>query len=598
MYTKIKKTSSKGKVFLTLVFFAFIMGCNKDEILNISNSNNTNGKRKNTSIELKVNPCSKAIMQKALQDLGRPNDIDESRVYHYYQFNPEKVTGDMLSIIEQDKNLQILDFPFADPKLYKEDMEETWENTIRPLKDGNLYVVVNKNSPANNIFENSELGAKKLNELYLPHEYDSTLMERAYRVALDSSSKLKLFGIRLCFFKRPRGYVRYRDFGTSNTGIVRPVQGMKVFALVFGIPVNTYTDNNGYYSIPWLFNFGTFVGTHAQNHRANIKPLTTNSGWFANIGNVILNFILGSRHVEGWFGVCRIGDNDINIEFHQHNQVRLWAQLLHSVALHHSFCAQDGILPAPDNMTIYAQWDNSAGRASCPMLGHIQINPVSIMSKVFGTNLQNSAPNLFNQITGLLPDMTVKVSSAGQNDVGRMETDLHELAHASLFRRVGSIWWTEVITNIVAGGNCTGGYGCIGDIHWGKTQVNESWASYLGREHHRRIHPNANIYVRLKNNAWEWRSYTNNQALEDMVYYTTNDWLHPGIFHDIRDNYSSTEPQDNLSGYSIASMYNAFNTQTNGFCGWRHTFHSNNSVNLATLNQLMAIQNNWNQQCP
>ena len=595
MYTKIKKTSSKGKVFLTLVLFALIFGCSKDEILNnVSNTDNPNGKRKNPSVELKVNPCSKAIMQKALQDLGRPSDLDENRVYHYYQFNPEKVTGDMLATIEQDENLQILDFPFADPKLYKENMEETWESTITPLKDGNLYVVVNKNSPANNVFESSELGAKKLNELYLPEEGDSTLMERAYRVALDSSPRLKLFGIRFCFFKRPRGHVRYRDFATNT---VRPVQGMKVFALVFGIPVNTHTNSNGYYSIPCLFNFGTFVGTHAQNHEANIKPLSTNNGWFANIGNVILNFILGSRHIEGWFGVCRIGDNDINIEFHNHNQVRLWAQLLHSVTLHHNYCAQDGILPAPDNMTIYAQWDNSTGRASAPMLGHIQINPVSILSKIFGTNLQNDAPNLFNQITGLLPDMTVKVNSSSANDVDRMETDMHELAHASLFRRVGSIWWIEMISNIVAGDTCTGSYGCIGDINWGKTQVNESWASYLGREHQRRIHPNASIWVRLKNQTWGWRSYSGNQALEDMVYYTENTWLHPGIFHDLRDNFSNNELDDNLSGYSISSMYNAFNTQTNSFCNWRHRFHSDNSVNLSLLNQLMATQNNWNQQC-
>ena len=84
MYTKIKKTSSKGKVFLTLVLFALIFGCSKDEILNnVSNTDNPNGKRKNPSVELKVNPCSKAIMQKALQDLGRPSDLDENRVYHY-----------------------------------------------------------------------------------------------------------------------------------------------------------------------------------------------------------------------------------------------------------------------------------------------------------------------------------------------------------------------------------------------------------------------------------------------------------------------------------------------------------------------------------
>ena len=475
------------------------------------------------------------------------------------------------------------------------------ENTIEPLKDGNLYAVVKKNSLANNVFEDSELGAIKLNELYLPHEDDTTLMKQALGIALDLSAA-PLDSIHSsdfwCGFQKVKGHVRYRDFSTGGGGTVRPVRGMKVFALVFGIPVNTWTNNNGYYQVPWFFLFGTLVGTHAQNSKANIKPLTLNGNFLSNVGNIIVNFILGSRHIEGGFSACRMG-NDINIEFHNHDQVRLWAQLIESVHLHHTYCAQDGIMPAPNNMTIYAQWGNS-GRPSAPMLGHIQINPVSIMSKILGENLQSSAPNLFNLLFGVLPDMTITVdpnNHTTQGHVNRVETIFHELAHASLFRRVGSIWWTEAIANVVSWGNCPGYYGCIGDVHWGKTQVNESWAAYLGREHHKRLHPNASVQVRLITQQWALKSYTNNQALEEMVYFTENTWFHPGIFHDLRDNYSYLEDQDSLSGYSILSMYNAFNPHTNSLCSWRDQFHSNTLVNLSKLNSLMIKVNEWNQIC-
>ncbi len=460
MYIKIKKTSSKGKVFLSLILFSFLFGCSKDEILNnVSNTSSQTPNRKNASIELKVNPCSKAIMQQALQDLKRSSDLNEDRVYHYYQFNPERVTGEMLATIEQDENIQILDFPFADPKLYNEDMEETWEKTIAPLRDGNLYVVVNKNSPANNVFENPELGAKKLNELYLPQEDDSTLMERAYRLALDSSSRQKFFGIRFCFMKEGRGHVRYKDFATNT---VRPVQGMKVFALVFGIPVNTHSDNNGYYKVPWRFNFGTFVGTHAQNHRANVKPLTLNGSTLGNIAQNTANFILGSRHVEGWFGVCRIRDNDINIEFHHHNQVRLWAQILQSVSLHHNYCAQDGILPAPDGLNIYAIWGGSGPitRGSASMMKRVlHSNPDGVLA--FGLRVGVSLiPQPFRSLLlANAPDITIPANPSNPNDVALMETDLHELAHASLFRRAGANWWVGLYIAALTYNNAVGGYG-------------------------------------------------------------------------------------------------------------------------------------------
>jgi hypothetical protein len=108
-------------------------------------------------------------------------------------------------------------------------------------------------------------------------------------------------------------------------------------------------------------------------------------------------------------------------------------------------------------MVCYAQWANTKnhldadrlpnfGNASTPMLGHIPSSPGSLIIQYFagvldGENITNY-PNLFNIVTGLLPDMTIRVPEASEPQFynSRLtQIGMHELSHASHYQTVGNI---------------------------------------------------------------------------------------------------------------------------------------------------------------
>ena len=120
---------------------------------------------------------------------------------------------------------------------------------------------------------------------------------------------------------------------------------MQVWGLVFGIPLHTYTDGNGYYRFPWRFNAGTIMGTKAKNSRVNIHPVNTQGAW---LYFVAAQFIIGSVHVQGWVSSCSLR-NEVNFEFTTHKQNRYWAQMMHAVSLHDQYSTADRILSAPSS---------------------------------------------------------------------------------------------------------------------------------------------------------------------------------------------------------------------------------------------------------
>lgn len=582
-------------------FFTTFTSCKKDVENQITSTSQSN-LLSSMQLETKVNPYSITNITQALAALGRNDVLDENRKYLYYKFSPEKVTGEMLAIIEKDENHKILDFPFADGNMYSEQNSNMTEDEISMFEDGKLYIVFNATSEINDIFEDgSEIDAEKLDELYLPAPEDENLQIQALISAgYTKEPTVEEFKIKLpCLLKRPSGRVTYLDqFDNSTIGVPQ----IQVWALLFGIPLTTHTDDNGYYSIPWRFSAGTFIGTHATNFKANIKPMNTTGGFLANVVQIAKDFIVGSVHIDGWYTSCDM-KNSIDIKFTKHNQPRYWAQLLHAIKLHHDYTSQDGISHAPNLLAIYAQWDENSGSASTPMLGHIQFNPISQLTNLagvlFGTNLAITAPNLFNLFTGLLPDVTFKESSTEEPHFSEhlMNYAFHEFGHASLFQQVGQTYWNGIITNIIAATQSTcSGYGCGNEIFSGLTQVNESWAEFIAKEHHRRIHPAGKCWVKPFWGYSTWLSYPSSQ--EDVPYFF-NDWLNTGIFYDLIDPINLiNEPNDKLQGYSISNMYNCFTPATDGFCDWRATFIQHNpSVNQNDLDNLMKKQNGWNGIC-
>lgn len=611
---KLKKITKQTIFGIVTILFVTIFGCKKDFTTKPSSQNKA---MSTMSAEApRVNPYDVRNIKVALTTLGRDTNLLQSRIYYYYKFNPQKVNGTILRELEKDTTIMISAIPFADGNLYSMDNPTLSMPDTNVQSDDKLYIVFNSGSQVKSIFESqgASIDAVELAKLYLPKADDKDLQLQAIISAgLTQDTSLTAFRFHWpCLFKQPHGRVTYKDAMNGNTIGVPQIQ---VWALVFGIPVSTYTNDQGYYYIPWAFSVGTFIGTHAKNWRANVKPLNTTGGILANIAQLTVNFIAGSIYWDGWHTSCDM-KSPINIHFGSHTQARYWAQTLHIVKLHHDYAAQDGIMAAPNHLAIYAQWADGGGNASTPMLGHIQTNPISLFTNLvgvlFNTNLSVNSPNFFNLLTGLLPDVTVRVSNniydyydwsytPAHNFFSESlaETEFHELAHASLYRKVGQTFWIGVITNIIAAsGSSCGGYGCGTETFAGLTQVNEAWAEFIGKEYHKRFHPNGKNWVTYLDpiqNYYhnDWYGYP--EALEDVPWFV-NDWINTGIFYDLMD--PANEPYDVLQGFSIQNMYNCFTSATDGFCFWRETFLQNNpNVNSSDLDNLMKLQNKWNGNC-
>lgn len=600
-------------IIVAMVSLTFHTGCKKDlekKVQTTPKSTTTENELAKKSDSAMVNPYSVKNIKQALTDLERNNEpLIEDRIYYYYKFNPQNVTGETLSKLEEDSTSQILDYPFADGDFYSEKKIKFKKDELESYKDGNLYIVYKATSGINTIFQNgANIGAEKLDELYLPKQEDEDLQIQALITARSvSAPNVQTFKLTWpCILKVPHGRVTYFD---QEDGQTKGVPHIKVWATFGGIPIPTHTDQNGYYTVPWAFTLGSLIGTNAKNSRVEVKPLNTTGTFVGAALSIISNFIVGAQHTEGWFNACQM-KKDINIHFGNHSQERYWAQILHAVRKHYDYTAQDGIHHAPTVMTIYAQWSNNLGvqSGSTPMLGHLLNTPyvhlTNLWSLLFGTNLSITTPNLYQLFSGLYPDMTMNVGSTQGPDYSEelMQTLFHELGHASYFHQVGQIYWTNVLTQIA--GNAliypsssqNYPYGSGGEPFAGYIQVNEAWAEFIGKEHHRRFHPNGQVSIGITGNMFK-APYP--AALENAAQFF-NTWINTGIFYDLLDNSNPniTEPNDQLGGFTIQNMFNCMGPNTTSLCHFRAKFLQNNpTVNPVLLDLLMRDQNEFRDNC-
>ncbi len=528
----------------------------------------------------KINPFSYENIKKAKTKIQsrdkhssftRNSQIEANRLYSYLKFNPNTINGNILKELEKDSTARILDFPFANGEIYNEQFALN-ESKAKQLADGNLYAVVKKNSPTEALLKGYIVNALQLDELYLPDETDTALQFQALIQAGYTLEELNSF--RICLLKRPHDYVRYKD---QETNVLKAVSGMQVWCLVFGIPLHTYTNNNGFYNIPWRFSLGTIMGTHAKNPRINIKPINTDN-WGPSIAppvlSVISNFIIGSTFIYGWVGSCAMND-EVNFHFTDHLQNRYWAQLMDAVNLHDQYSDADNIDKAPNNLSMYAHWDDEYGAAAAPMLGHLQYLPLlieGIINGVFGgnVNLSNNFPNLFNLLTGLLPDLTVKVGLYEQDHYSSqlMQTVFHELSHASYLKQVGQSHYLEIMTaefnNGISSG--CGPYNCANAGEQQYVGLAEGWAEYLGTVYALRNHPNG-----VKRSTFFGGQFVTFATALEQERWFENFNIPTGVFNDLNDiaNTNSSENiWDRTGGLSIENMYRTFEPNVTNYCNY------------------------------
>ncbi len=447
-----------------------------------------------------------------------------------------------------------------------------------------MYGVVNMDNPLMQdiIAAPSNLQRQFLDTLVLIPEEDTTLQFQAFREAGYTEEQIN--ALRVCLFKRPHGHVRYQDNDlNSGAGRLEPVRDITVWALFFGIPIHSQTNDDGYYNLPWRFSAGTIMGTQAKNSRVNVKPFNTVGGWV--IPYMIQAFTVGAVHIRGWVSSCDMrGDVDINFTTHREN--RYWAIILNGYAFHDDYADADDIDKVPKLMTCYAQWsDNGNFTGSAPMFGHasfVTLTAEAIVNDVFGGNINIPAqyPNFFNamNVTGLLPDNSYNVNgvTAGAHFSSRLtHTIFHELGHASHFQQVGSRWWEKLSkAEIISGSD----YGEVDDDFWGIIQLAESWAEFIGDNYTRRRYGNF--------------GFKRSSEFDDIIPLTASNvdrekffverWIPNGIYNDLMDDANARvleNSRDNVGGSTIHDMYEIFGPDIIDMCQYSQAF----------LNEYMAF---------
>lgn len=585
----------KTHLALGLLWLVFLIACKKP----VQDAQSANVQTMGMGIPFKKNPYSIENIKAALKALGREDEkLEEDRKYIYFKFDVTRVSSDFMALMAADSNAQVMDIPFASGVLYQDDTKPD-RATIESYKDGSLYVVCKSNSVlANRLSSNDGVTADFLDELYLPMVEDEDLQLQALiSSGFVKETSLQALRIRICLFKVPQGRVTYLDQFQNTT---RPVPHMMVWALVFGVPINTYTNENGNYIIPYAFSAGTYMGTHAKNWRTNIRPFNTTGTIAGAVINVLNDFATGSLYNHGWITSCEM-KNPVNIHFGNHNPPRFWAQLLHGTYMNDIYCNQDNITKPPFIVT-YAHWSLHTGAASTPMLNHLSAVGYGQVINQYITNLINGSftsnfiatatgQALNNLCLGVKPDITIKVD----NDMNvytnysedLMQTLFHELGHASLYTRLGNDKWGKIIARTIA----ENGYGNQNGQDWGLIQLNESWAEFMGKEHHRRLHPAGTAFVWSVGNRQPYPD-----ALENDRWFFAN-WINTGIYYDLMD-IGNNEGNDVLGGFTINNMFFTFGATTRDLCTWRTRFVQNNpGINQLALMFLMNAQNGWNTNC-
>ncbi|MEQ1552614.1 MAG: hypothetical protein ABL929_00465 [Ferruginibacter sp.] len=496
-------------------------------------------------------------------------------LFVYFKFNPNGLTASQYDAIKADSTLFMLEIPFGNAALYAEDFNLN-ATTKEQLKDGSVYGV----TTIENLIVLNTLSTMPqtifLDTLVQLPEQDTALQYASFIQAGYTQEQINK--IRICRLERPTGFVRYAD---NDLGSMQPVRDIQVWALGLGVPfLTTQTNNDGYYSIPARYFAPTMIGTMAINRKVAVMPAnTTNFG-----ASFVAQFIVGSRHIEGIYRTCQLRDG-VDINFVNHTQGKYWSQILNGYSYHYQYTANDNIDHAPPRMICYAMWTDGQdfGNAGMPLLNKIGANPILTNSIIsYYVNFPGFASaTLTNYLvlltSHLLPDnlYSIGANAAPIHYESRLaQTIFHELGHASFYYRVGNSYYATLASAEATYAAGFDDYGNADYPDWGKVQVSESWAEYIGTEHAMRLYgangfKNSDFFGGLVNFTPE--------HVEDEMHFA-NTWIPSGIYNDYVDVFNLSIGEngwDNVGGSNIHDMYINFNSGTNDLCIYMNSMQSN-----------------------
>ena len=269
--------------------------------------------------------------------------------------------------------------------------------------------------------------------------------------------------------------------------------------------------------------------------------------------------------------------SDIDFNYSAHSKPRYWSQILNGYSFHHQYCGTDNINAAPKRLVCYAEWrrGSTVGSASMPLLNFIGANPNLVsahMNKWYGFLIPTYLSFL---ITHQLPDNTYAVGGDGEPthySSVLTQTIFHELGHASQYSRVGNNWYAKLVAaeSLLP---LTGGYGNANYTDWGKVQVGESWAEFIGTQYARRRYVD-NGFKHFDFNAIGQLSNLSLFNIDREMRFVET-WIPTGFYYDLMDNVNA-DPTENfndaIGGSSIHNMYYVFNSSTNDICTYQGQF--------------------------
>ncbi len=267
---------------------------------------------------------------------------------------------------------------------------------------------------------------------------------------LDESSSTKA-AVKLC----PSGRISIVD-ADANGGQPFGLAGVKVVCNSFIKFASTYTDRDGYYSMPKKFSTNPRYRLMFQNEKG---------------------FSLGVNLVLVPASVSALGKHSpagLNYTITRDSEEKLFNRAVVNNAAYDYICRCSGedmdIIAPPKDLRIWLF--NKLSCSSAVMIHHGAIVDHGLLQKYLGVYA--------SLIKFFAPDITI--GTEGHDSYLELyDSVVHELSHASHFAQVGTDYWNCYIGHIVrtflTGGGNTYGHG--NESAAGYCEVGEMWAYYL-----------------------------------------------------------------------------------------------------------------------
>lgn len=400
------------------------------------------------------NPYTVENMSTAYYSLVADGVFDEgedpsnilSPTHYYVRFLPEDSTE--FNGLVDDESLELFDYPL-DYEILHEGLYYH-DNSIPEENCTWLYTVV----PVNYSFSN--LNYEILDNCIIPTEenplyyYHDKMEEKACQ--LFQSNLMDTSEQKASNKKYPSGIIKVRNDAPLLTGL-QGLKGVKIrthnivkIATAYTNSSGGYAISTGYYvkNVHYSVNFENILGFKIWGNLACILPAYYNKGWKSSQG-CSFNFETSS---VGW----------------------KWSATNNATYIYRmTICPNYSIPLPPTNFRIWVFPMSGDWFGSAPMTRQINLSMQSFTNflSVYGL-----IPNSY--IRWCLPD--IFVLSQGTNTESFYASMWHELAHASHYSAVGSLYWLNYISGVISHqgyGDDSTGYNC------GYIGVGEMWANFF-----------------------------------------------------------------------------------------------------------------------